>query len=394
MSDALPVNMVGSSLAQRPAWLEIDLDALVHNYNEVQRLVGDAVQLFACLKGNAYGCGASRVARALHEAGCRAFAFGNIDDALAARAADVSGRMLLYPVCLPESAALMQTHRLIISIGSATEAQAWNEKLTAPHPIFIKIDAGALRAGVLPARAADEISRIAAFANLHVAGAFGHIHEGDESDRDGYVSWQADNFVAAVAAARDAGVALPLRMLSSSATLLGHPTLDFNAVDPGRLLFGLGSTAGQRSLSLRPVLAAFKTRLVQVRDLGSATTGGFKTPFELRPNMRTGLLPIGWGDGLPTQLLPGSQALVRGRRVALLPTTHLEQTRIDLTNVPDAELGDEVVLFGQQGDVSIGLDEACSAWGMTATHFQARLGDRVPRRYLAEACKPNHGLAS
>jgi alanine racemase len=68
--------------------------------------------------------------------------------------------------------------------------------------------------------------------------------------------------------------------------------------------------------------------------------------------------------------------------VPLLPSTHLEQTRIDLTTVPDATLGDEVVLFGGQGDVSISLDEACSAWRIEPTHFQARMSDRVPRRYL------------
>jgi alanine racemase len=368
--------------ARRPAWFEIDLGALVHNFREIQRVIGPAVRLFACLKGNAYGCGAGPVATALQAAGCRDFAFGNIDDALAARAAGVGGQVLLYPVCLPEAAELVQTHRLTVSIGSADEAREWNRQLTAPHPVFVKIDAGAFRAGVLPATAAEQVRQIAAFPKLQVGGAFGHIHHGDEPDREGYVRWQAENFEMAIAAARLAGVTLPLRMLSSSATLLQHPGLDFNAVDPGRLLFGLNTMGGPRPVMLRPVLKAFKTRLVHLRDMSRATTGGFKPPFELRPNMRTGLLPIGWGDGLPTQLPPGSQALVRGQRVPLLPSTHLEQTRIDLTTVPDATLGDEVVLFGGQGDVSISLDEACSAWRIEPTHFQARMSDRVPRRYL------------
>jgi alanine racemase len=382
MQGTLHRTQAAGSASARPAWFEIDLGALVHNYREIARMVGPQVQIFACLKGNAYGCGAAAVARALHDAGCRHFAFGNIDDALSARTAGVGGRMLLYPVCLPESAACVQQHGLAVSVGSAEEACLWNERLTAPHPAYIKIDAGALRAGVFPADAATQIAAIAACGKLQIEGAYGHVHLGRDNDIDGYMRWQADNFQRALDAAQRVGVALPTRMLSSTATLLRDARLDFNAVDPGRLLFGLGATGGTRHAALRPVLTAFKTRLVHVRDMAQAQTGGFVPPFDMRPQMRVGLLPVGWGDGLPTRLPPGSAALVRGVRAPLLAPTHLEQTRIDLTGVPGAELGDEVVLIGRQGAQSLTLGDACRAWGLEPTHFQACLGDRVDRRYV------------
>ena len=139
---------------------------------------------------------------------------------------------------------------------------------------------------------------------------------------------------------REVGAPLLVMMLSSRSTLLQFPEADFSAVDPGRLLFGLHAGASFRSVELQPVFHAFKTRLVGCKSLVGADLCGYQPPFALRPGMRIGLLPVGWSDSLPRELPAGSCVLVRGQPVPLLGHVHLEQTRVDLTAVPDATLGD------------------------------------------------------
>jgi alanine racemase len=98
--------------------------------------------------------------------------------------------------------------------------------------------------------------------------------------------------------------------------------------------------------------------------------------------MVIGVLPIGWGDGLPRRLPDNAVALIHGRRVPLLNPIHLEHLRIDLTDVPEACAGDEVVLIGRQGSAEISLEEVSHAWNVDLATFHGQLRDHVARRYL------------
>ncbi|MEO7129491.1 MAG: alanine racemase [Rhodoferax sp.] len=366
----------------RPTWYEIDLDALEHNYLQLRGQLDANIAIYACLKRNAYGCGTVPVARVLAAAGCNGFAVGNIDDAITAREAGIEQPILLYPNCLPESAGLVQRFGLTTSIASIDEAKQWNDAFDRPQPVFIKVDAGMLRAGVFPSDGEALIRAIAQLPRLQLEGAYGHIHLGkSQEDPAAYARWQIGNFRKFEAAAQAAGVPLPVLMLSSSATLLDFPEADFSAVDPGRLLFGLHSGPSLRSVDLQPVFHGFKTRLVGCRKLDNVDLGGFTPPFEWRPGMRIGLIPVGWGDGLPRELPAGAYALLRGRKVPLLPSMHLEQTRVDISSVPDASLGDVVVLIGAQGASCLPLEEVASNWGSGAAYFHGLMSDHVARRY-------------
>ena len=100
-----------------------------------------------------------------------------------------------------------------------------------------------------------------------------------------------------------------------------------------------------------------------VKDVEPADAEGGQAPFELTSPMRIGLLPLGWGDGFPRVKPDGASALVRGRRVPLLPPVHLEHLRVDLTEVPEARLGDEITLVGRQGEAEIAIGRRWRASG-------------------------------
>jgi alanine racemase len=186
-----------------------------------------------------------------------------------------------------------------------------------------------------------------------------------------------------IAAIEAAGVEVPLRMVSSSAILLEHPSADLNAVDPGRLVLGFTFPAVPgRQLAWRHAMTGLRSRLVMVKPLANLD-GVMPAPFlALRPDMRIGLIPYGWSDGFPRTMPERAEVLVRGRRVRLLAPSHSELLRVDLTDVPEAALGDEVVLLGRSGGEEITLAELATQWGMTPGELPPRIGRTLRRVYL------------
>jgi alanine racemase len=117
----------------------------------------------------------------------------------------------------------------------------------------------------------------------------------------------------------------------------------------------------------------------RLEGLGGMALGPY---FAVKAEMVIGLIPYGWGDGYPRRLPDGASALIRGRRVPLLPPPHSELLRVDLTDVPEATLGDEVVLLGRSGDLEITPAEISQQWGLSLAEFHAAIPGHLPRVYL------------
>jgi alanine racemase len=316
----------------RPTWYEIDLDAVAHNTRELRRLVGKDVAIYGCLKRNAYGCGAAAVGRAVMAAGGDGLAVGNIDDAVAVRRAGVAGPILLYPTCLPDVAAAVEAYDLVPTISTPKEAAAWAAAFSRPRPVFLKVDVGLFRGGAMPADAPTLFAAVKDLSHLVPAGLYGHFYSYGGEPSPAHYRWQFDNMVRCRDSASAAGLQLPVVMVSSTTPVLDYPDMDLSGVDPGRFLYGLhGAAASARGARLRPAFRALKTRLIMMKPLRMADTGGHPPPFPVAPGMVIGILPIGWGDGLPRSLPPGAAALIGGRRAPLLNPVHLEHLRIDLT---------------------------------------------------------------
>src|SRR5262249_58909331 len=133
---------------------------------------------------------------------------------------------------------------------------------------------------------------------------------------------------------------------------------------------------------LRPVSRALRSRLIEVKDLSPRERFGDAAPFPITGPMRLGVIPVGMGDGFH-RLNTGS-VLVRGRRVPILTRPSLEHTRLDLTSVPDAVVGDEVVLIGRQAADEITLDEVAERHALGMLALALGVGPRVARVYVGK----------
>jgi alanine racemase len=342
--------------------LEVDLGAIAHNVRAVRGTIGHDVQLFAVVKGNAYGLGVVEVAGTALSAGADALALVHVRDAIALRQAGVEGPILLYGGTLGDPALVQaaEHYDLTATVVDLESAQVHSRLARESVRVFVEVDVGLERLGIPADEAPAIIRAILRLPGLRVRGIYSHLrvegtyHGGDGPAITDYVAWQFDRFSRVLRELRSEGIVLPTMMAASSPLVRLTRSMNLNAVDTGRLLYGLvPEVPAEETLDLRPALRSLTSRLVQVKDL---RRDDFLDELDFSPRdvTRVGVIPMGLGDGLAD--VTCGEVLVRGRRKRLLGLS-LEHARIDLTGLAEARAGDEVVIVGEQQGSRITSEE-------------------------------------
>ncbi|RWD54145.1 MAG: alanine racemase [Mesorhizobium sp.] len=369
----------GGRALPRDSWYEIDLGAIRHNYRQLRAHLPDKVKIFACLKRNGYGCGAGPVARALAAEGAHGFAVATLPDAIAIREMGIGLPVLLYPGPLLAAATTIESLGLTVTVSSLDELECWRAAMSITR-IFVKVDVGFFRAGATPAEIGKLLATAHACNNVEVQGLYAHLSELPTS-RPCAALDQFARLQRIIQEVEASCTRPPIIMMSSTEGVLRYPAMDFDAVDPGALFVGIPETDQPvRPVTLRPALKAISTSLVSLKQI-DASLGPTPDLPGYRRGMTIGVLGMGWGDGFPRHVPARAEAMVRGQRARLLPPAHLEHLRIDLTDVPEARFGDQVLLLGQQGKQTITHEEVAAQWGTDLVGLYAQLRDHVPRVY-------------
>ncbi|MDP6707482.1 MAG: alanine racemase [Alphaproteobacteria bacterium] len=361
----------------RPSWVEIDLGALKHNVALVRQRVGQHVRIFAVVKSHGFGCGVAVAAKTVVEAGADALAVGNPDDVRAIREAGITAPVLLYASTPPEAAAEVAALGAIVTLHDMESLAAF-AALDRPVEAFMKVEAGLGRLGI---RSEDWPAAFAAAWEsnaLSLTGIYTHLNGPD--DRDG-IARQVAAFGRAAEAGRAAGYDDLTRMVASSHIVLGYPELNYEAVNPGRCLFGLIDGHWAERAPMRPVIAAVKSRIIQVKEFPAGERVGFLGAKPLSKATRLAVLPLGFGDGLNHQA-PLGEVLVEGQRAPVVGRRGIEHTVVDVTELPAVRTGSEVVLLGRQGAGEISGAELCGWLGLPQMELLPRLAGTLPRLYL------------
>jgi alanine racemase len=360
----------------RPAWVEIDLDALAANARAMRDMAGPDCFFFAVVKGDGYGIGTVTAGKVLAAAGADGLAVGDPEGAAALRAAGIDIPILLYATTLPEQAADIAGLDVIPTIHDLPGLRAY-AALGRTLDVFVKLDCGVGRIGFLPRDWDEAFQALAAAPSLRVTGVYSHFRTPDDSAA---LDAQAGLFAAGVAAAEAAGHRGFRTMVSSSRILVGRPDLNLTAVNPGKGLFGLADASWPHHERLRPVVAALKARVIQVKPhpAGSHVYGSDQP---LAAPRRFAVVPLGYMDGLNFQP-PGHVALLRGRRVEVVARRGSEHMVLDVTDIPETEVGDEVVFVGRQGSDAITLAELAGILGLAPMELAGRIARMAPRRFL------------
>jgi alanine racemase len=352
-------------------WAEVDLGAIRHNVRTLKRRAADA-WLMAVVKADAYGHGAVPVSRAALEGGAGSLAVVTVEEGAELRRAGIDSSILVFTDLLPDELALAGEYRLQVTAHSIPSARG-----IAAHPgleAHLKINTGMNRWGVEP----DEAGEARKILGSQLVGVYTHLASADSDEEN--TRRQLEIFEDVITA-RDFGGALV--HAANSAGTLWHPSSRYDCVRPGIALYGLhpaGDEGEPADEDLRPALT-LKSYVAGVRCLAPGERVSYGLTFRAEANMFAATVPIGYAEGYRRILSNRASALVRGERRPLLGRVTMDACVFGVDD--GVEVGDEVVLVGEQGGESIRAEEV-ARWADTinyevTTGIDAR---RVERSYV------------
>ncbi len=369
------------SPAPSRAWAQFDLAALSGNLGEITRRVGREVDLIPSVKADAYGHGVVPVAKELASAGVFALATGSMAEAIEVRRAQVATPILLFPGWLPDAIPSILEHDLTPALDRLELAQELSACASSPVSVWLKVDAGLGRHGVPLDDVVTFAEAVQKLPQVELAGVLTHLPFVDRTGRD----WAAEgvaSFGSALRSLEARGLAPPHSQALSSAGALAGLDDPSTAICPGHALYGIPpADAGVMSMSgIEPVARSITTRLARVASHAVARSVGVGGARTLPAGATTGVVSLGRRDGYRWDADQPAEMLVRGERAPVIGLS-LEHVMLDLTQIPGAKPGEEVVVLGEQGDAEITLAEL-SAWRRsTPVETLLDFAGRIERRY-------------
>lgn len=364
-------------------WAEIDTSAVRHNLAAVRARAGSA-RVMAVLKANAYGHGAVEMARLLVAQGVDSIGVGDSGEALELRDAGIKAPILIVGGIIPGEMPRVVSAGIEVNLHTvqmATELSAEAARQGRKLRVHLKVDTGMGRLGMQPFEAVPFLHNLRTLHHLELVGMCTHFSLPYERN-PAFTSRQLEHFKMAVEAAERLGYQGLTLHTASSLALFGRDDATFNMVRTGIALWGLlpGDTHGNAD-ALRPALQ-LKSRILFLKDVPEGTPVGYSRAYYAPAPARIATLPVGYNDGYRTSLSNRAEVLVRGVRCPVVGRVSMDYTTVDVSLVPNAEVGDEVTLIGRDGDDTIALSDV-AAWADAIPYeILCGLGRRVARVYI------------
>src|SRR6266404_6670234 len=355
-------------------WAEINRDAFRHNARVVRDRIGSA-EMLAVVKANGYGHGLMGVAETLAEQ-VQLFGVANLDEAMALRERLHLPVIILGP-SLPEEMPTIVERGFIPTISTFDEAQAFDR--VGKTSINFKIDTGMGRMGAVEAEAVEIFKRVTALSKIDIHSISTHM---PVSDVD--AEYTKDQLVRFRKVVKQIRAAVPgtykAHVLQSAGTLGFNETVD-EIVRAGIVLYGISPLPEFQKL-LKPAMT-WKTRIGLIRDVPKGASISYGRTFITPRPMRVATLTAGYADGYPRHLSNrDADVLVRGKRCPLLGRVTMDLMVIDVSHLSDVDVGEEVVLMGQQGNESVCCTELGEKAGTITWEITTRIGQRVQRVFI------------
>ncbi len=369
------------------AWVEVDLDALTHNVTEIKRLAGRQT-LCAVVKADGYGHGAVECTRLFQKHGVDFFAVASITEALELRQAGIDSSILLLGWTPDHRIQDVIENKLIPTVFSVNQAKAYATAAahaTGVQPVHVKIDTGMNRLGLPPTEASlEEVMKISRLPQLEIQGIFSHLALFFTKDNRFSIQ-QSKTFLHFVQQLKERGLHIPMKHIANSAGLLDVSSEGYNMVRVGSALYGLNPRANipSEQLDIKPAMT-FKTVISHVKTVDEGQGVSYGHTYITPSPKRIATIPVGYVDGI-TKIGSGkTEALVRGKRVPQVGMICMDQCLLDVTAVPDAAQGDEVIFFGSDSQHEISPDERAEILGTGNCEIVCAVSRRVPRVYLSK----------
>jgi len=338
------------------------------------------------VKADGYGHGAVEVSRAALNAGASHLAVAFLEEGVELRQAGIDAPILLLGYTDPAQVSSLCNYNLTPSIFDLEVARKMSAALVRRGmelPVHIKVDTGMSRLGVSTRGAVELIAGVSRLPGLRLEGVYTHLAAADEEDGE-YTEKQLERFNRVIKSLRNQNINPALYHAANSAAAAAYPGSRLNLIRLGVSLYGYYPSAvlhDRNYVSLKPALS-FKSRVVYLKEVPPGTAISYGCTHVTVSRSVIATVPVGYGDGYRWNLSNQAQVLIRQQRVPVVGRVCMDFLMLDVTKVPGAAVGDEVVLFGRQGPEEITVEEIAGRLGTINYEVLCGISRRVPRLYL------------
>lgn len=388
-------------MPNRPCWVEISTRFLEENFQFLTGLAKPDADLLAIVKADAYGHSLRLCAPAAVRAGAKWLGVTSVEEGVEARALCPDARILVIAGVFPGQGGALLANRLTAVVWEPWQLDEIESAACAADagpgsvPVHLEIDTGMSRQGANPDSLEGILGRFETGTPLRLEGVMTHLYAADEGD--GLLNQeQLERMHAALTRIRTAGLRPEILNVGNSAAVLSGLAPEIGKIArehsmqalmrPGLALYGLvprfepeePPKVAEARAQLKPVLS-WKSRVVSVSEIPAGATVGYNGTFVATEPMRLALVAAGYGDGLDRRLGNRFSLLIRGERAPLVGRISMDQSVLDVTEIPAVEAGDEVVIIGSQGAEWITAFDHAEAAGTIPWEVFTRIAGRVER---------------
>lgn len=388
---------------RRPVWAEISLAALKYNFDAIRRYVNPPEEkrkvprrILSIVKGNGYGHGGPAVAQALEKAGSDCFGVTCTDEGIAVREAGVGKPILVLTGFVPGEESRLVEHGLTavihrcehLAILERAAARLGGKKRSSFH---LKIDTGMNRLGIASTDVECFARQLGKCRHLQLTGIFSHFASSEvftNTEVGRQTREQEERFYSALERLRALGIDPGVVHLANSAAIVTRPETWADMVRPGVILYGYHPgydpmekrEEAEARLPLKPVMS-LRSKVINLRSVKAGEGVGYNATFVARRPSRIAVLAAGYGDGIHRALGNRGSVLVRGKLSPMVGIVSMDVTMVDVTEVPDVQIGDIATIYGTDGANVLPANKVARSIGTVTSDLLCMASQRVERLY-------------
>ena len=369
------------------AWVEVDLGAIAENIRQLKGLLSPQTKLMAVVKADAYGHGAVSVAKTVCQAGAEWLAVATLPEGIELREAGIKQPILLLgAIHTAEEVQAIAHWQLQPTLCTPQQALLFSEtlnKLDQSLAVQIKIDTGMSRLGTPWQQGLEFFKLVQRLPNLELAGIYSHFATADSPDPTvmRQQHYRYENVINEIRDhwQSDADPQFPLLHIANSAATLADRNLHYDMVRIGLSVYGLYPATHLTSVvTLKPAMQ-IKARVTQVKTIEAGTGVSYGYQFIAKKQTKIAVIGIGYADGIPRNLSNKIKVLIRGQLVSQIGTITMDQIMLDVSEIPDLQVGEVVTLLGEDGEYSISADDWANTIGTISWEILCGFKHRLPR---------------
>ena len=369
---------------------DIDLDAVLFNFEQMNKSIPGNTKIMAVVKTDAYGHGAVPIAALIEKFDFLwGFATATVDEAMELRKSGIQKPILILGYTFPECYKEIVKHEIRQTVFALDMAQELSKEAVRQNKkayVHVKLDTGMGRIGYQSTEeAVKETAKMKELPMIEMEGVFTHFANADMENQK-YTLKQIEKFKEMVDAMEEAGVTFAMKHCANSAAIIEQSEQKFDLVRAGIISYGLWPSEEVKKdvVQLKPILS-LKSHVVHVKTVEPGTCVSYGSTWIAKEKRKIATVPIGYGDGYPRSLSNKGYVLIEGCKAPIVGRVCMDQMMVDVTDIPEEiKIGDRVTLIGQDGNQCITAEELGNLSGRFNYELVCDFGNRIPRIYYKD----------